>query len=68
MTKLIERRSVGRTVVSKGALLFVSAHPQGSRFNGPDRGAWYAGFEAEVAYHKSIELAEIGWFDEESHV
>lgn len=49
---------------------FCHAHPQGSRFNGPDRGAWYAGFEietaqAEVAYHKSIELAEIDWFDEE---
>lgn len=49
---------------------FCHAHPQGSRFNGPDRGAWYAAFEietshAEVAYHKSIELAEIDWFDEE---
>jgi RES domain-containing protein len=49
---------------------FCHAHPQGSRFNGPDRGAWYAGFEletshAEVAYHKSIELAEVEWFDEE---
>jgi hypothetical protein len=49
---------------------FCHAHPQGSRFNGPDRGAWYAGFEietsqAEVAYHKSIELTEVDWFDEE---
>jgi hypothetical protein len=49
---------------------FCHAHPLGSRFNGPDRGAWYAGFEtetaqAEVAYHKSIELAEVDWFDEE---
>jgi RES domain len=49
---------------------FCHAHPLGSRFNGPDRGAWYAGFElatsqAEVAFHKSIELAEVGWFDEE---
>lgn len=49
---------------------FCHAHPQGSRFNGPDRGVWYAGFEletsqAEVAYHKSIELAEVQWFDEE---
>jgi hypothetical protein len=48
---------------------FAHAHPLGSRFNGPDRGAWYAGFEletahAEVAFHKSIELAEIGWPDE----
>jgi RES domain-containing protein len=43
---------------------FTHAHPLGSRFNGPDRGAWYAAFEletaqAEVAFHKSVELAEI---------
>ncbi len=48
---------------------FTHAHPLGSRFNGPDRGAWYAGFEletsqAEVAWHKSVELEEISWFDE----
>ena len=48
---------------------FCHAHPLGSRFNGPERGAWYAGFEletsqAEVAFHKSVELAEIGWPDE----
>lgn len=49
---------------------FCHAHPLGSRFNGPDRGAWYAGFEletaqAEVAFHKSVELAEVGWLDED---
>ena len=49
---------------------FCHAHPFGSRFNGPDRGAWYAGFEletsqAEVAYHKSIELAEVNWLETE---
>ena len=48
---------------------FCHAHPLGSRFNGPDRGAWYAGFElktsqAEVAFHKWIELAEVDWLDE----
>jgi RES domain-containing protein len=48
---------------------FSHAHPLGSRFNGPDRGAWYAGFEletsqAEVAWHKSVELAEIDWMEE----
>jgi hypothetical protein len=48
---------------------FCHAHPLGSRFNGPERGAWYAGFEletsqAEVAFHKSVELAEIDRFDE----
>jgi RES domain-containing protein len=49
---------------------FCHAHPLGSRFNGPDRGAWYAAFDvktaqAEVAFHKSIELAEVGWTHEE---
>ena len=51
---------------------FWHAHPLGSRFNGPERGAWYASFDlataqAEVAFRKSIELAEVGelgWFDE----
>ena len=46
---------------------FCHAHPAGSRFNGPDRGAWYASFElptaqAEVAFHKAIALAEIDEF------
>lgn len=49
---------------------FCHAHPFGSRFNGPDRGAWYAAFElrtaqAEIAFHKSVELAEVGWTKEE---
>ena len=50
--------------------VFTHAHPLGSRFNGPDRGAWYAAFElrtaqAEVAFHKSVQLAEIGRFEDE---
>jgi RES domain len=49
---------------------FCHAHPLGSRFNGPDRGAWYAAFEvetahAEVVFHKWMELAEVGWLHEE---
>jgi len=48
---------------------FTYAHPQGSRFNGPARGAWYCSFEletalAEVAFHKSVEYQEIGRFDD----
>ena len=48
---------------------FCHAHPLGARFSAPDRGAWYAGFElataqAEVAFHKSVQLAEIDRFDE----
>ena len=46
---------------------FCHAHPLGSRFNGPDRGAWYAGFDletaqAEVAFHKTVQLAEVNRF------
>lgn len=49
---------------------FCHAHPLGSRFNGPDRGAWYAAFElktsqAEVAFHKTAELVEVDWLEEE---
>lgn len=48
---------------------FCHAHPLGSRFNGPERGAWYAAFEvatakAEVAFHKTVELAEVNWWEE----
>jgi hypothetical protein len=45
---------------------FTYAHPTGSRFNGTERGAWYAAFrletsQAEVAYHRAKELQEIDW-------
>jgi hypothetical protein len=50
---------------------FTHASPFGSRFNGPERGAWYAGFarktsETEVAYHKAKELQEIRWRERET--
>jgi len=49
---------------------FTHAHPLGSRFNGPDRGAWYAALEtrtaqAEVTFHKTVQLAEIGRFEDD---
>ena len=49
---------------------FTHAHPAGSRFNGPERGAWYAAFEietaqAELAFHKAQELEEIKWAEPE---
>ena len=49
---------------------FCHAHPLGSRFNAPDRGAWYAAFgldtaQAEVAHHKWLELVEVNWMEEE---
>jgi RES domain-containing protein len=50
---------------------FCHPAPAGSRFNSPDRGAWYAGFEletsqAEVAYHKQRWLKETAWDEEET--
>jgi len=50
--------------------VFTHAMPLGGRFNGPDRGAWYAGFEietsqAEIAFHKTVHLAEVGIFEDE---
>jgi len=49
---------------------FTHAQPAGSRFNGPERGAWYAAFEiktaqAEIAFHKAQELQEIKWTEPE---
>jgi RES domain-containing protein len=49
---------------------FTHANPNGGRFNQSGRGAWYAGFEittsqAEVAFHRSAELKEISWNEEE---
>jgi hypothetical protein len=48
---------------------FAHPHPLGARFNGPERGAWYAAFEletaqAEVGFHKTVQLAEIGMPDD----
>ena len=45
-------------------------HPRltGGRFNGAERGAWYAAnsawaAHAEVVYHRTLELAEIGVYE-----
>ena len=48
---------------------FCHPHPLGNRFNGPHRGAWYAAFDvatsqAEVGFHKSVQLAEVGRFED----
>jgi hypothetical protein len=50
---------------------FCHPAPVGSRFNSPERGAWYAGFElktsqAEVAYHRRLWLEETAWDEEDS--
>ena len=44
---------------------FTHAHPLGSRFNGPDRGAWYAAFavetaQKEVAFQKRRNMPKLG--------
>jgi hypothetical protein len=51
--------------------VFCHSAPAGSRFNSPDRGAWYAGFElktsqTEIAYHMQLWLRETAWNEEES--
>jgi len=49
---------------------FTHAKPLGGRFNSAERGAWYAAFamqtaQAEVRFHRTIELKEVGWVAEE---
>jgi hypothetical protein len=49
---------------------FCHPAPAGSRFNSPDRGAWYGSFElqtsqAEVAYHRRLWLQEAAWNEED---
>jgi RES domain-containing protein len=49
---------------------FTHAAPDGGRFNGPQRGAWYAGLEretalTEVAFHKQRQLEEVNWREPE---
>lgn len=48
---------------------FCHPHPLGGRFNSPHRGAWYAAFDvetsqAEVGFHKSVQLSEVGRFED----
>jgi hypothetical protein len=49
---------------------FTYAHPLGSRFNNADRGAWYSACQlptaqCEVAFHKTVHLAEVGRYEDE---
>lgn len=49
---------------------FAYTRPEGNRFNDANRGAWYCAFDdltaiAEVAYHKTRELARIDVFEDE---
>jgi RES domain len=58
----------GRPMSSVIMAAFCHPRPGGGRFNGPERGAWYAGnslatAHAEAVYHRTRELAEIGVFE-----
>jgi RES domain-containing protein len=49
---------------------YTHARPDGARFNGPQRGAWYAArgvqtAQAEVAHHQTVALSEVGRFTDE---
>ena len=50
---------------------FTHSRPEGSRFNGADRGAWYCAFtldtaQAEVAFHFAQGLREVNWQESET--
>ena len=59
---------VGKPMASVIMAAFCHPHPTGGRFNGPEKGAWYAGdsiatAHAEAVYHRTAELAEVGVFE-----
>lgn len=59
---------LGKPMASVTMAAFCHPRAGGARFSGPDRGAWYASrtiatAHAEVIYHRTEELAEIGVFD-----
>ncbi|MGE3176295.1 MAG: RES family NAD+ phosphorylase [Vicinamibacterales bacterium] len=59
---------VGTPMASVVMAAFCHPRPGGSRFNGEDRGAWYASFSldtahAEAAFHRGRELADVGITD-----
>lgn len=50
---------------------FAYTRPEGNRFNGPGRGAWYCAFDEltaidEVGYHRTRELTRINHFEDEA--
>jgi hypothetical protein len=76
---VIHHFEVGREMNAQGSRVcasiinaaFTHAHPEGSRFNGPDRVAWYAARNIrtaldEVACHQAVALSEVGIFEDET--
>lgn len=58
----------GKPMSSVVMAAYCHPRPGGGRFNTPDRGAWYAATDletahAEIAYHRTRELAEVGVFE-----
>ena len=58
----------GRTYINAA---FTYTRAEGNRFNSGDRGAWYCAFDegtaiAEVGFHRTRELANIGRFEDEA--
>jgi RES domain-containing protein len=58
----------GRPMASVIMAAYCHPRAEGARFNGPDRGAWYAALDletvhAEALYHRTAELEEIGVFE-----
>ncbi len=61
-------RAWGSTIVNAA---FAYTRPEGNRFNGPGRGAWYCAFEdmtaiAEIGFHRTRELRRIGLVEDEA--
>lgn len=59
---------VGTPLASVVMAAFCHPRPGGARFNGDERGAWYASFtletaHAEALYHRSRELSDVGVTD-----
>lgn len=59
---------IGKPMASVVMAAFCHPRPGGGRFNGAERGAWYAAdsrdtAHAEAIYHRTAELAEIGVFE-----
>jgi hypothetical protein len=64
----MEEWVAGRPMASVIMAPFCHPRPTGGRFNSSERGAWYAAnsleaAHAEVVYHRTLELAEIGVFE-----
>ena len=68
-----EEWAVGRPNATVIMAAFCHPRPGGTRFSGPDRGAWHAARTLEAAlaestYHRAREIAEVGAFETRMHM